>query len=145
MQLDAHVLFLFGVCVKSSWSALTQSFSILLSAYGLANFIYVQLDLNLVDEEEMRKPVWPKTSWKRWCTTPWQVAMAPNVARWSLQRARAESPTAGPACAHVSCRAYTFVFSGCFCPICYVGGHLRASFHLAAPFKSHPEQTREIL
>ena len=55
MQLDAHVLFLFGVCVKSSWSALTQSFSILLSAYGLANFIYVQLDLNLVDEEEIAK------------------------------------------------------------------------------------------
>lgn len=43
------------VCVNDVSSALRQSISILVSAYGLANFIYIQLDLNLVDEEEIQR------------------------------------------------------------------------------------------
>ncbi|CAK9041259.1 unnamed protein product [Durusdinium trenchii] len=64
------------VCVNDVSSALRQSISILVSAYGLANFIYIQLDLNLVDEEEIQRAgvlenaveevIHASKSWKSW-------------------------------------------------------------------------------
>ena len=40
-------------CVSSASAALTQSLSLLLGLYGQANFLYIQLDLNMIDKDQI--------------------------------------------------------------------------------------------